>query len=386
MKRLSVAAIALAILLQPRAASAADRRPAEETPRPRVEVVFVLDTTGSMGGLIQGAKERIWAIANALASVKGAPEIAMGLVGYRDRGDEYVTRITDLTDDLDAVYSNLMAYEANGGGDSPESVNQALHEAVTKIKWSKDDTTFRAIYLVGDCPPHMDYQDDVQYPETCKKAVAADIIINTIQCGNDATTTPIWQKIADGSEGAYFQVEQSGGVVAVSTPFDKEMADLSAALDRTRIYYGSAAEREESAKRIDRSTEIHDKASAPAVAERAAFLAGAAGTTSFAGDKELLTDLAEGKAKLEGLDEKLLPEELRKMTLDERREFLGKEMERRKELQAKITGLQAERRTYIEKQLHEKGLTEKDSFEKAILDSLGKQAAAKGIIFEAMDK
>lgn len=72
-------------------------------PGPRIEVVFCLDTTGSMSGLIEGAKQKIWSIANRIAQGKPTPEIAIGLVGYRDRGDEYVTRQFDLSDDLDAV-------------------------------------------------------------------------------------------------------------------------------------------------------------------------------------------------------------------------------------------------------------------------------------------
>src|SRR5438552_5102923 len=58
--------------------------------KPRIEVCFVLDTTGSMGGLIEGAKQKIWSIANEMISAKPAPELKLGLIGYRDRGDEYV--------------------------------------------------------------------------------------------------------------------------------------------------------------------------------------------------------------------------------------------------------------------------------------------------------
>ena len=124
--------------------------------RPAVEVMFVLDTTGSMGGLIAAAKEKIWSIANTLATADPTPAIRMGLVGYRDRGDGYVTTVTPLSDDLDAVYTQLMQYRADGGGDGPESVNQALYEAVSKPDWSPDKATYRVMFLVGDAPPHMD--------------------------------------------------------------------------------------------------------------------------------------------------------------------------------------------------------------------------------------
>ena len=105
---------------------------APPTATKRVEVVFVLDTTGSMGGLIAAAKEKIWSIASTLAQAKQAPEISMGLVAYRDRGDAYVTQVVDLIKDLDSMYAKLMQFRADGGGDSPESVNQALDDAINQ--------------------------------------------------------------------------------------------------------------------------------------------------------------------------------------------------------------------------------------------------------------
>src|SRR6266480_6466082 len=78
--------------------------------KPRIEVCFVLDTTGSMSGLIEGAKQKIWSIANEMVSAKPTPEIRLGLVAYRDRGDEYVTKVFDLTNDIDAIYAQLQSF------------------------------------------------------------------------------------------------------------------------------------------------------------------------------------------------------------------------------------------------------------------------------------
>src|SRR5829696_3853259 len=75
--------------------------------KPRVEVVFCLDTTGSMSGLIEGAKAKIWAICNQIAAGTPTPDLKVGLVAYRDRGDDYVTKVHDLSDDLDAVHATL---------------------------------------------------------------------------------------------------------------------------------------------------------------------------------------------------------------------------------------------------------------------------------------
>ena len=132
---------------------------------PKVDVVFVLDTTGSMSGLIQTAKEKIWSIASTMASAQPTPEIRIGLVAYRDRGDHYVTKVVDLSDDLDSVYATLMDFRADGGGDTPESVNKALYDAVHNMSWSQGTQAYQVVFLVGDAPPHMDYQDEMKYPE-----------------------------------------------------------------------------------------------------------------------------------------------------------------------------------------------------------------------------
>lgn len=68
--------------------------------KPTVEVAFVLDTTGSMSGLIEGAKRKIWSIATSIVDANPDATIRMGLVAYRDIGDDYVTKTTDLTTDI----------------------------------------------------------------------------------------------------------------------------------------------------------------------------------------------------------------------------------------------------------------------------------------------
>ena len=125
-----VALLATLIAATAAIAHAMDPRPLpivaqQPLPTPRIEVAFVLDTTGSMSGLIGGAKQKIWSIVNQMADGTPRPEIRVGLIGYRDRGDSYVTKRFDLTSDIDSIYSQLVALRAGGGGDTPESVNHA---------------------------------------------------------------------------------------------------------------------------------------------------------------------------------------------------------------------------------------------------------------------
>src|SRR5438105_2021973 len=85
---------------------------------PTVEVVFALDTTGSMEGLIEGAKRKIWSLVDFIASGQPRPRVRIGLVAYRDKGDEYVTRFYNLSEDMDAVFEHLSSFRADGGGDT----------------------------------------------------------------------------------------------------------------------------------------------------------------------------------------------------------------------------------------------------------------------------
>jgi len=347
--------------------------------RPAVEVVFVLDTTGSMGGLIAAAKEKIWSIANTLATADPAPEIRMGLVGYRDRGDHYVTVVTALTDDLDAVYTQLMQYQADGGGDGPESVNQALYEAVTKPAWSRDARTYRVIFLVGDAPPHMDYQDDVKYAESCRLATRNDIVINTIQCGDVPETMPVWQKIARLAEGRYFRVAQSGSAVLYETPYDEPLADLSAQLDDTRIYYGDATQVAAMEARKREADAIYEAAAPSAVAKRTIFNAGKAGAKNFLGSQELVEDVASGRVDLEAVAEAELPAELKAMIPEERQAYIAEQGVTRQALQKKIEELAGKRQAFIEEKVKAEAGKGADSLDAQLYRCIKAQAAEKEI-------
>ena len=152
--------------------------------KPTIELVFVIDTTGSMGGLIDGAKQKIWGIVNEVMKSPSKPEVRMGLVAYRDHGDAYITQVLPVTRDLDKVYGTLMAYKAEGGGDTPEDVRQALADGVHKVGWSpRSPNIAQILFLVGDAPPHDDYGNEPDTIASASEAVKAGIIVNTIQCG-----------------------------------------------------------------------------------------------------------------------------------------------------------------------------------------------------------
>ncbi|MES9972189.1 MAG: vWA domain-containing protein [Candidatus Thiodiazotropha sp.] len=349
---------------------------------PKIEVVFALDTTGSMGGLIQAAKEKIWSIASTMAQAQPAPEIKMGLVAYRDRGDSYVTQLVDLSEDLDSVYATLMDFRAEGGGDGPESVNQALHDAVNKISWSQDEGAYRVVFLVGDAPPHMDYQDDVKYPQTIKLANARGIVVNTIQAGNSAPTRLVWNKIAQAGLGQYVQVSQDGNAVAIATPFDEKLAKLSRKLDETRLYYGSEKVREEKRRKMEAADKLHESASVESRARRATFNASRSGKSNLLGDSELVDDVASGRVELDSIDREHLPASIKAMAPQEQQAVISEKAQQRQTLQKEIDALSAQRKEYLKQEVKKSGGA-KGSLDHKLYSAIREQAERSGIHYEA---
>src|SRR6266566_4309485 len=342
--------------------------------KPRIEVCFVLDTTGSMGGLIEGAKQKIWSIANEMISAKPTPELKLGLIGYRDCGDEYVVKSFQLTDDIDSIYGHLRDFKAEGGGDEPESVNEALAETIEKMPWSQDRKVLKIIFLVGDAPPHLDYADGPKYPELCRIAAKKDLIINTVQCGNIAETTPIWKEIAKLSEGSYAAIAQSGGVAVIATPMDDELARLNRKIGATLIPYGNAAlQREVAAKQA-----CAESAPASAAADRLSYNAKTG--KAVQGRGELLDALANNEVKLDAIDKKDLPKEFQKLTKQEMEARIAKTRAERDSLQKEVQDLAKKRDVYIQaenKRLAEAG--KGDRFDEKVAETIHQQAERKGI-------
>jgi hypothetical protein len=368
----AAAALAAVLCVVP-AASVAAAAPARG---PRVEVCFVLDTTGSMAGLIEGAKLKIWSIANRMVAAKPVPELKVALIGYRDRGDQYVTKRFDLSDDIDAVYANLQQFRADGGGDTPESVNLALHEAVTKISWSDDPQVLRIVFLVGDCPPHMDYAGEVQYPEVCRTAVRRDIIVNTVQCGSQAETVPVWQEIARLAEGRYVAIGQEGGMVATSSPVDGELAELNRQLGATVVGYGAPARKSE----VRAKQAAAEAAPAPAMADRLEFNRKA--DKAVQGEGDLVADVASGRVALSSVKKEELPEELKDKPAAEQEAFVKDQAAKRAGIQAKIDRLLEQRRAFVDAENKRLAGSGKGSaFDDQVAEILQAEAGRKGLVY-----
>ncbi|MDY4006646.1 vWA domain-containing protein [Fusobacterium varium] len=335
-----------------------------------VEIVFVLDTTGSMGGLIQGAKTKIWSIVNEVMQTHKDSKVKIGLVAYRDRGDVYVTKVTQLSENLDEIYSVLMGYKAQGGGDDPEDVRKALHESLEVIQWSTPrENLSQIIFLVGDAPPHDDYNDSPDTSDTAKKAKSRGIIINTIQCGDMPKTDYYWKAIAQFGGGEYFHISGDGGVKVVTTPYDDKLYELNKRIDKTYITYGSSEERSEAVKKFD--SEKYSMEAAPVEAKASRAINKAINKYSYS-KEDLVQAVENNEISLKDIKDNELPENMQKMSLKAREGYIQSIIDTRKEIREEIIKVSREREQYILEQ-EKKGTAGKSEFDSAVSEVLKKQ-------------
>lgn len=342
--------------------------------RDTLEMVFVLDTTGSMGGLIEGAKQRIWGIINEVMQKPSKPRVRVGLVAYRDIGDEYVTKLLPITEDLDKTYTTLMDYQASGGGDTPENVRKALAEGVRGAGWSKARKGLaQIVFLVGDAPP-KNYEQEPDVLVTTAEAVRKNMIVNTIQCGNLDGTREIWQSIALRGEGKYFAIAQDGGVQAIATPFDAKLAELAGKLGKTYVSYGAKSKREANALlQMSAETRITEEAPAAAQADRAVNKA----VNSFQYDGDLIQDVENESVKLKDIKTEDLPEELQKLSVVDREKVIAARIAERKKIRAEILTLSKQRDEFIAAERRKSGKA--NGFDTAVAAALKEQLLKKGL-------
>jgi Mg-chelatase subunit ChlD len=122
-----------------------------------LDLVLAIDTTGSMGGVINDVKANVAQLITTLRA--GGGIVRVGIVAYRDSRDEYVVRPFPLTT-LDAagtaaINGFVASLRAAGGGDWPEKLDAALDTA-TSMTWRGDVPA--SIVVIADAPAHQQDQ------------------------------------------------------------------------------------------------------------------------------------------------------------------------------------------------------------------------------------
>lgn len=173
-----------------------------------LEIMFVIDATGSMGDEMNYIKSEIDDVISKVKENNPTANILLAMMVYRDEGDEYVTKYSDFTTDIASQQSWLDKQKASGGGDFPEAVQTALEEAINK-QWSSKAT--KLLFHVADAPSH---DKDVQSWNNSALLVARKgiKIISVASSGIDLKTEYFFRSQSLLTSGQYVYLTNDSGI------------------------------------------------------------------------------------------------------------------------------------------------------------------------------
>lgn len=190
----------------------------------RLDLLFMLDTTGSMGDELSKIQGTIDSIARRIDGFAPRPSIRYGLVAYKDSGDDYVTQPFAFTADLATFQQQLNQLSALGGGDTPEALDEAMYEGVVRAAWS-DEPAVRLIFLVADAAPHVPGSAQFTYLDGAREAAARGVKIYPIAASNtDGPAEYVFRQLAQQTLGGFvfltYQPGESAGAPGESTTLE----------------------------------------------------------------------------------------------------------------------------------------------------------------------
>lgn len=375
MKRKMMAALACAALL---ALGGVVQAKDTVAVRPHIQLAILLDTSGSMSGLINQARGQIWSIVNEFIAARKdgqRPLLEVALYEYGNDGlpasGQWIRRVVPLTDDLDKVSQQLFALTTNGG---TECCGAVIKEAVENLTWSAARDDLKVIVIAGNEPFT---QGAVDYRAACKGAAAKGIIVNTIHCGSDKDGIDgKWQDGAQLADGRYLCIDQNRAVAVIATPQDKEIARLGAVLNTTYVPFGSAGA-EGARNQVAQDANVRALAPSAQVAREVSKASVHYNNARW----DLVDALRDGKADLDKIEAKDLPENMRGMDGDQRKSYVATKQKERERVQSEIAQLNAERTKFLAEQARKQTTPGAKNLEEAVTDAVRAQAKQKSFQF-----
>jgi len=339
----------------------------------KIQLAILLDTSGSMQGLIEQAKSRLWNIVNTLTTLKFKGkepliEIALYEYGsYHRYGGDFIRQITPFTTDLDLISQELFALTTGG---SEEYCGTVISRATKELEWGRGDNDMKIIYIAGN---EIFEQGSISYKSSIPQAVEKDIYINTIHCGDRQTgIRDQWKRAADLGKGKYFSIDINASVRWFDTPYDDRLNDLNMKLNDTYISYGSMGETRKVSQSIQDSNA--KSLSSANYAERVVSKSKSVYQNS---NWDLVDKMKEDKEALSKIKKSDLPEELQNKSTAELKTYVETKQKERDTIQKEINQLAIQRQTYINKETEKNG-EEGDDLGAAITQSIIDLAGEKG--------
>ena len=378
MKRLTALVASLSLLIGFTSRAAEPAAPAKGDEAPVVQLAILLDTSGSMQGLIEQAKGQLWKIVNEFINAKQngkRPELEVALFEYgKDKlpaSTGYIRLIAPLTNDLDKISEELFKLQTSGGD---EYCGWVIKDAVERLAWSKSPEAFKAIFIAGNEPFT---QGPVDYARSCKAAIEKGIIVNTIHCGADGEgILTKWQDGALLAEGKYMVIDHNQAVVHFEAPQDKEIARLGVELNKTYVAFGAAGAAN-AARQVAQDANSASLSSQGSSVQRAL----AKSSAFYCNGSWDLVDACKGtNFNLSALKTEELPVEMQKMTKTERKAYVETKTKERDKIQEQINRLNAERTKFVAEKTKELNAT--NTLDSVVLSTVREQATRRNYSFE----
>jgi len=342
-----------------------------------IELAICLDTSGSMDGLINSARQKLWTIVNDLAKAEPTPKLRVALLSYGNDGHNpengWVKVETPFTEDLDTVSQMLFGLTTNGG---TELVGRVVQTALQELDWHPSAGTLRMVFVAGN--ESADQDEQVAAHTICKEATKRGIDVNSIYCvygDDDSEVRPGWRELARLGDGEFAMIDQDNGTSVIATPYDQALIKLSAELNETYIPFGTAGQAG-CANQTDQDANAVKLNSANA-ASRAATKAGKLYSCGW----DLVDATRTGKVDLAKVDEKDLPEDMRALSYAQRVAKIDAMQKRRMKVRSQINELDQRRQTLLTEELTRQAKTNIGSFDLAIRSAIRNKAEAVGFTF-----
>lgn len=178
----------------------------------KVEIAFVVDATSSMSDELAYLKTELLDVISQAKKNNPGSVIATSAVFYRDAGDEYVTKVSQFTNEAAGTINFIKSQSAGGGGDFPEAVHSALDKAVNELNWSKNAKS-RILFLVLDAPPHHDKEVMNSIQASIAKAAEKGIkVIPVTASGINKETEFLMRFFSMTTNGTYVFITNHSGI------------------------------------------------------------------------------------------------------------------------------------------------------------------------------
>jgi hypothetical protein len=176
-----------------------------------VDAVFVVDATSSMSDEIRYLQEELTDVMQKVKDRNQDLALNLGCVFYRDHGDAYVTRTSELSDDISKTIHFVQNQTADGGGDAPEAVDEALEMAIRNMNWNANSRT-KLLFVVMDASPHRNVENISRIKNITYEAALKGIkIIPLAASGITKSTEYLMRSLALCTNGTYvFLTDHSG--------------------------------------------------------------------------------------------------------------------------------------------------------------------------------